>query len=306
VDAAEGRYSHAVRIVSLLPSATEIICAVGLRDRLVAVSHECDHPPGVAELPHLTRTLIPQGAPSGEIDAMVGESLARSGALYGLDALALGRLAPDLVVTQSLCAVCAVAADEVAAACRAAGGPRILTLEPSRLDDVFAGIQEVGSAAGRAAEAASVVSALRARVDAVRCRSAAIPGASRPRVAFLEWIDPLFSGGHWNPELVELAGGDDVLGRAGEPSRRVEWDEVVAADPQVVVVACCGYTEERARHDLPLLTARPGWDDLAAARTGRVHVVDGNAFFSRPGPRLVESLEILAHLLHPEANPAVA
>lgn len=291
-----------MRIVSLLPSATEVVCLLGLRDQLVGVTHECDHPADVASLPKVTRTLIPHDAPSSEIDALVREQLATDTALYHLNMPVLTSLRPDLIVTQALCDVCAVAADEVVdAACRLPGNPPVVNLEPMTLDEVFDAILAVGDATGRAERAAAEVARLRERVEAVAARTAAIPEEDRPRVAFLEWIDPPFNGGHWNPELIALAGGRDVLGSPGEPSRTVAWDEVRAAAPEVLFIACCGYREERARADLPILTAQPGWSEIPAVRSGRVFVSDGNAYFSRPGPRLVDSLEILAARLHPLA-----
>jgi iron complex transport system substrate-binding protein len=294
-----------VRIVSLLPSTTEIVCALGLGDELVGVTHECDHPPFVRGLPKVTRTLIPHDAPSCQIDALVREQLTTERALYHLDRDTLARVAPDLIVTQALCDVCAVAEVEVVdAARRLPGSPSVVNLEPMTLAEVFDAIAAVGVAAGRADRAAAVVAGLRARVDAVAARTATIPESGRPRVAFLEWIDPLFSGGHWNPELIALAGGVDVLGAPAAASRTVTWEAVRAAEPEVVFVACCGFSTERALEDLPLLQARDGWDELPAVRDGRVWFADGNAFFSRPGPRIVDSLELLAAALHPEVHNA--
>jgi len=282
-----------MRIVSLLPSATEIISALGLDDQLVGVTHECDYPASVQRLPRVTRTLIPTDASSGTIDELVRERLQSTGALYTLDLPALTRLAPDLMVTQALCEVCAVAEEEVqAAACMLPGRPRVVNLEPTTLAEVFDAIRQVAQAAGVTAEGEQVVARLAARVAAVTARVAA--RLRTPRVALLEWLDPPFCGGHWNPELVRLAGGVEVLGREGERSRQVAWDEVRAAAPDVVVVSCCGYGVERTLQDLPLIP--PG---LRAP----VSVVNGSHYFSRPGPRLVDSLEILAHILHPDLQP---
>ena len=293
-----------MKIVSLLPSSTEIVCALGLESCLVGVTHECDYPPSVRALPKVTRTLIPHDASSAEIDALVRERLATQRALYTLDLPVLEQLAPDLLVTQALCDVCAVAEAEVSeAARRLPGSPRVLNLEPMSLEDVFETLRLVGAATDRAAEAERVVTGLRARVAAVAARTATIPAAERPRVAFLEWLDPLFHGGHWNPALVELAGGVDVLGKAGQPSRTTPWEALVAAQPEVVFIACCGFDRERAREDLPLLASQAGWQELPAVQRGRVYLADGNAYFSRPGPRLVESLELLAHALHPAVHP---
>jgi iron complex transport system substrate-binding protein len=294
-----------MRIVSLLPSATEIVCALGLESSLVGVTHECDYPAAVARLPKVTRTLIPHDASSADIDALVRERLQSAKALYTLDLPTLEALAPDLIVTQALCDVCAVAEAEVsAAACALPGQPRIVNLEPTCLDDVFACLGLVADAAGVAGRGREVVAALRARVDAVASRSRDV--ASRPTVGLLEWIDPPFSSGHWTPELIALAGGRPLLGTAGERSRTLAWDDVRAADPDVLLIACCGFDVARTRRDLPILAARPGFAALGAVRAGRVYVTDGNAYFSRPGPRLVDSLEILAHAVAPDVHPLPA
>lgn len=284
-----------VRIVSLLPSATEIVCELGLGEDLVGVTHECDHPRFVAGLPKVTRTLIPHDASSRDIDALVRERLKTQRALYTLDMPTLERLRPDLIVTQALCDVCAVAEAEVtAAACSLPGRPQVVNLEPMSLADVLDTLQAVAGAAGVAHRAPAVVADLRRRIDAVAARSERV--ADRPRVVLLEWLDPPFSCGHWSPELVRLAGGDEVIGRAGRPSRTLTWEEVRGARPDVLVIACCGFSLERTLIDVPGLGARTGW-------AGRVYVTDGNAYFSRPGPRLVDSLEILAHALHPGVHP---
>lgn len=292
-----------MRVVSLLPSSTEIVCQLGLRDALVGVTHECDYPPSVAGLPKVTRTLIPHDAPSREIDELVRERLKTERALYTLDLPTLERLRPDLIVTQALCDVCAVAEAEVTAAAGSLPGrPRVVNLEPTSLDEVFDTLRLVASAAGVPPDRAeAVVGGLRERVDAVATRSERV--TERPRVVVLEWLDPPFSCGHWTPELVRLAGGDEVIGRPGRPSRTLSWDEVVAARPDVLFVACCGFSLERTLVDLPGLRSRPGWVDLPAVRSERVYVTDGNAYFSRPGPRLVDSVEILAHALRPDLHP---
>ena len=291
-----------MRIVSLLPSATEIICALGLEDQLVGVTHECDFPPSVQRLPKVTRTLIPTDASSGEIDRLVRERLQTDRALYSLDLPVLRRLRPELIVTQALCDVCAVAEEEVrAAACELPGGPAVINLEPETLSDVFGCIREVACAAGAQRAGDEVIGQLRARVDAVAGRTAALQ--YRPRVTLLEWLDPPFSCGHWSPELVPLAGGVEGLGRQGRPSRLLRWDDVLAWQPEVVVIACCGFSVDRTLRDLPSLGSVRGWQDVPAARSGRVYVVDGSHYFSRPGPRLVDSLEILGHALHPDVHP---
>jgi iron complex transport system substrate-binding protein len=296
-----------MRIVSLLPSATEILCALGLEDQLVGVTHECDYPPSVAALPKVTHTLIPHDATSSEIDALVRERLKTQLALYSLDMPTLERLNPDLLVTQALCDVCAVAEAEVQeAACRLPGRPRVLNLEPMSLQQVFDTLLLVGRATGTDAVAFQAVKALQKRVDQVAERTAAIPPGKRPRVAFLEWIGPLFNGGHWNPSLIEMAGGVDMLGNAGQPSRTTDWQTVRDCEPEVLFIACCGFSIERTLQDLPSLERQPGWDRLPCVQSGRVYITDGNAYFSRPGPRLIDGLELLAHALHPDTHPRPA
>jgi iron complex transport system substrate-binding protein len=291
-----------MRIVSLLPSATEIICALGLNDQLVGVTHECDYPPFVRQLPKVTRTLIPTEASSGEIDRLVRQRLQTKRALYTLDVPLLQVLRPDLIVTQALCDVCAVADDEVrAAACMLPGGPRVINLEPQTLSEVLASIRQVAAAVDVDRSAEEAIKRLTARVAEVVRRTAGLQ--RRPRVAFLEWIDPPFSCGHWSPELVRLAGGLEGLGHEGRPSRTLRWDEVLTWQPDVVFIACCGFSVERTVCDLPLLRFVPGWQGVPAVRNDRVYVTDGSHYFSRPGPRLVDSLEILAHTLHPETHP---
>ena len=294
-----------MRIVSLLPSATEIVCALGLEQQLVGVTHECDYPLAVLKLPKVTSTFIPPQAPSDEIDRLVRERVHGKRALYSLDIAALTALAPDLIVTQALCDVCAVAEDEV----RAAAGllpstPSVINLEPRTLIELLSALRTVGRAAGVSAEAEAVITALTTRIAAVEQRSTAV--VTRPRVAFLEWLVPPFSSGHWNPQMVRLAGGKEGLGLAGQPSRALMWDAVFSWKPEAIFIACCGFSVARTLLDLPALVALPGWDGLPAVRAGRVHVVDGSHYFSRPGPRLVDSLEILAHALHPDHHPLPA
>jgi iron complex transport system substrate-binding protein len=291
-----------MRIVSLLPSATEIICQLELGDRLVGVTHECDWPPSVRRLPKVTRSRIPARAASRDIDELVRDHLKTEQALYSLNIPKLAELQPDLIVTQGLCDVCAVSEAEVqAAACALPGEPRVVNLGPTCLTDVFDCLRLVGEAAECEERAEREVAALEARVAVVAERSARV--AKRPRVVLLEWIDPPFSSGHWSPELVQLAGGREVLSAVGERSRTMDWQEVVAAKPEVMVIACCGFDVPRSLEDLPILQDYPGWGELPCVCAGRVFVVDGSAYFSRPGPRLVDSLEILAHTLHPAVHP---
>jgi iron complex transport system substrate-binding protein len=289
-----------VKIVSLLPSATEILYALGLADAVVAVTHECDYPPQARAKPHITRSLLRPEMSSREIDAAVsGQLTSDAHSLYSIDRELLARLAPDLIVTQALCEVCAVDYDEVLDAVKSLPHPpQVLNLEPSCLQDVLDDIMRVGEATGRQEEAARLVQDLTERVERV---AAQVSGVERkPRVGFLEWLDPLFCGGHWNPELVELAGGEDAIGRKGQDSVRIPWERVRLYAPEVLVISCCGFSEERARQELPALELQPGYGDLPAVKSGRVHVVDGTAYFSRPGPRLVDSLELLARFVHPE------
>lgn len=288
-----------MNIISLLPSATEIIYALGLDDQLVAVTHECDYPERVRDKPAITRNVLRQDMTSAEIDAAVRSQLTTDAhTIYTIDRDLLGRLAPDLIVTQQLCEVCAVSYDEVLDAIRSLPRrPNVLNLEPATLSDVLGDIQRVGDVTGYAEQARRVVHDLECRITHVRDTVATAP--TRPRVAFLEWIDPLFCGGHWNPELVELAGGLDGLGNKWQPSTRIEWQQVVDFAPEVLVISCCGFSAERAAEDLPVLEALPGYHDLPCVRSGRVHIVDGAAYFSRPGPRLVDSLELLARFIHP-------
>lgn len=290
-----------MRIVSLLPSATEILALVGLEDQLVGVSHECDYPPSVRNLPHVTRSAIDGGLPSKEIDRLVREQLETEQALYHLDLDLLRELKPDLIVTQALCDVCAVAASEVdAAACLLPGNPKVINLEPMCLQEVFDTITLVGEETGHQQQARQALHELQRRIAAVRERADKIAEQERPRVAFLEWIDPPFNAGHWTPELIEYAGGIDCLGAKHQPSRTISPQDLISAQPDVLFVAQCGFQEARTEQDLPILTSIPGINTLPCSQSGKLYYTDGNAYFSRPGPRLVDSLEIMAHALHPE------
>lgn len=274
-----------------------------MTDALVGVSHECDFPADVRHKPRVTRCdLHDSGLPSEEIDRRVRETLHATGTLYTLDEPLLRELRPDVILTQRLCDVCAVGYGTVAALAHTLPGPpHLVNLEPMTLAEIFADIGKVAEALGVPERGRRVVAALQERVEAVRTR--ARQAARRPRCFLLEWVAPPFCGGHWNPELVDLAGGTELIGRAGTPSRSIAWEEVLEAAPEVLVLACCGFSIERTLQDLPLLKANPGWDTLPAVRSGEVYVVNGNAYFSRPGPRIVDSLEILAGILHPELFP---
>lgn len=292
-----------MRIVSLLPSATEMLCALGLEDMLVGITHGCDYPESVTRLPRVTSTGIPKDATSAEIDRLVRERHAAGLPLYDIDRGLLQRLRPDLLVTQGLCEVCAVSdrqAHDVAAGLP--GRPTVVTQAPRRLVDVFANILELGQLTGREAEAAGLVARLRRRVDRVVQVTAQLE--LRPRVTFLEWLDPLYACGHWTPELVELAGGREGHAATGAASRVLGWDEVLGWQPEVMVVAGCGLSTREVEAQFAPVARLPGFSSLPCATSGRVVAVDGMAYFSRPGPRLVDSLELLAHILHPAEFPA--
>ena len=289
-----------MRIVSILPAATEIVAALGLTDSLVGVSHECDYPPEVNGKPRVTHCEVyGKGLPSAAVDQWVNETLSAGSALYTLDTDLLRELEPDVIVTQQLCDVCAIDyASVVTIANSLPKKPKIVNLGPSSLSDILSDIRCVGEALGVVARAEAVVEVLARRVDAVK-RSAS-KANSRPRCFLMEWIDPPFCAGHWNPELIELAGGVDPLGKKWSPSTRVSWEQINDAKPEIMILACCGYEVERTRSDLPILEGIPVWESLPAVRHNRVYVVNGSAYFSRPGPRVVDSLEILAEIIHPD------
>ena len=289
-----------MKIVSLLPSATEIVYALGLGDHLAAVTHECDYPPEAGRKPVITRSVLPHGLSSGAIDEAVRGQLDQSHSLYTIDRDLLAGIQPDLILTQQLCDVCAVSYDSVLDAVRSlpSPGPRVLNLEPTSLADVLDTIRLVGLATGHEAEADRLLAGLRGRIEAVRARASR--AGTRPRTVLLEWIDPLFCGGHWDPELVGIAGGVDRIGRMHRPSTQVSWESIVDFAPQVLVIAQCGFGVERSAQDMPALEALPGYAALPAVRGRRVFVVNGSDYFSRPGPRLVDSLEMLAALIHPD------
>jgi iron complex transport system substrate-binding protein len=281
-----------MRIASLVPSATELLFALDLGDSVVAVTHECDYPPGVEQLPHLTRSVIPEGLPPAEVDAAVRERTGRGEALYELDEETLGELDVDLIVTQAVCEVCAVSFEDVRAiAERLPTNPPVISLDPGTLGEVLADVPRLAEAAGAEAAGERLAEEAAARIEAVE---RAVEGVPRPRVAALEWLDPLYIGGHWVPQMIELAGGEDVLGLPGERSRTADWAEVEAAAPEVVLAMPCGYYAEQAAAE----TVRHG--ERLAALGARVVAVDAAAYFSRPGPRLVDGIELLGHLLHPD------
>jgi iron complex transport system substrate-binding protein len=285
-----------MRIVSLVPHATELLFALGLGDQVVAVTHECDFPEAARSLPQITRDVLPAGLSAGEIDAAVRERTERGEAIYELDADRLHELEPDLIVTQELCPVCAVSIDDV----RAVAGtipsqPRVVALDPHTLGESFGDVRTIAQLTQTREAALDLVARQRARVDAVRL---AVRKAERIPVAAIEWFDPVFIAGHWTPQIVELAGGIDVLGFPGEHSQQTTWETVAAAGPRVVVAMPCGYDAERS-----LAEASAQADALRSVGAERVVAVDASAYFSRPGPRLVDGLELMAHILHPDLVP---
>jgi iron complex transport system substrate-binding protein len=283
-----------VRIVSLIPSATEIVCALGAEAELVGRSHECDFPAAVERLPVLTSPKMDPTASTAAIDREVRALVEEGLSVYRIDVDRLGALAPDLVVTQDQCQVCAVALDEVTAAVRSLTrrNVEIVSLSPLSVDDVKEDVRRVGRALGVPAKADAVVAEIADRLEAV-AEAARSTNTPRPRVVHIEWIAPLMVGGHWIPELVDWAGGEHALGARGGRTSPIAWDEVRAYDPEVIVVSPCGFKIPQSEKDRGLLEALPGWSDTAAVRAGRVFVADGNAFFNRPGPRLVETAEIV-------------
>jgi iron complex transport system substrate-binding protein len=290
-----------MRIVTLLPSATEIVCALGLGHQLVGRSHECDFPLQVVRLPSLTAPKFNPEGTSAEIDERVKKIVADALSVYRVDAARLRELRPDVIVTQSQCEVCAVSeSDVVAAVAEWLGGapPKIVSLAPYALDDIFTDMQRVADALDAPARGAKLVEVIRTRLSTIA--ELARAATSRPSVATIEWIDPLMAAGNWMPTLVEMAGGTNLFGTAGEHSPWMKFEELAANDPDVILISPCGFNMDRAAKDLPFLTNNPKWQQLAAVRNRRVFMADGNQYFNRPGPRIAESLEILAETLHPE------
>jgi iron complex transport system substrate-binding protein len=288
------------RIVSLLPSATEIVCALGFERDLVGRSHECDFPPSVEHLPALTEPKFRPKGTSAEIDRDVKKIVGDALAVYRVDTGKLRELKPDFIVTQSQCEVCAVSEADVEAAVGEWLGtkPKIVSLAPDALADLFADMQRVADALGAHQRGVELVARLKNRMETITAR--AKTAASRPKLATIEWLDPLMAAGNWMPELIEMAGGTNLFGRAGEHSPWMKFDDLAAKDPDAILVSPCGFAIARTMQETSLLTRRPGWSDLRAVHDRKVFVADGNQYFNRPGPRIVESLEILAEQLHPE------
>lgn len=288
-----------MRILSLLPSATEIVCSLGLADDLVGVSHECDYPPEVKTKPVVSASALSPTLRSAEIHGEVSAHRHPAHSLYRIDEQILRQIDPEVILTQELCTVCAIPVAQVREAARILAGPcRIISLEPNHLGQILDNILTVGEVTGREEQARAVTLSLQERID--RVAEAASHAASHPRVFCMEWMDPLIAGGHWVPEMVRLAGGTDGIGHDGAPSAVIPWEQVVEYAPEVLVVMPCGYKIERSLGEMDRLSARGGWHDLPAVRAGRVYVVDSSSYFSRPGPRTITGLEMLAEIIHPE------
>ena len=286
-----------MRIVSLVPSATEMLFALGLGDDVVAVTHECDYPAQAQNLPKVTHDVLPSGLSAAEIDAAVKERTLAGESIYKLDADALHELEPDLIVTQALCSVCAVSYDDVRAIAEEIDTqPVVISLDPHTVGEILGDARTLAKVTDSKDAAVDLVREASARIDRVRVLTRKAP--RRPRVVALEWLDPPFTAGHWTPQLIEYAGGDDMLGFAGENSAQTTWEEVAAVQPDIVIVMPCGYDAEIAHRE-----AEMHRDQLAAIGAGEIVAVDAGAYFSRPGPRIIDGLELLAHILHPELVP---
>ena len=292
-----------MRICSLLPSATEIAFALGLGDSVVGVTHECDYPPESKKRPVVVKSAIDHHrCSSGQIDTTVNEHLQGKKSLYAIDLVRFKEANPDLILTQELCDVCAVDYQEVVEAAQSLlQKPKIISLTPALLSDVLGDIKRVGEATGRTKEAEALAQSLKERIDHVREQASC--SDLRPRVVCLEWMDPIYNGGHWVPEMVELAGGRDGLGQRGEPSKKIDWRVVLEFAPEVVILMPCGFDLQRTLQEVDLLYRLPRWNQLPAVKQGRVFAVNGHAYFNRSGPRLVDGLEILAQIIHPEIFP---
>jgi iron complex transport system substrate-binding protein len=294
------------RIVSLVPSATEIAAALGLMEDVVGVSHECDFPNEANTRPRVTKCPVHNaGLASKEIDEWVRRALRENGTIYTIDEPLLRELRPNVILTQKLCDVCAVGYGTVARLAETLPGPpRIVNMEPSGLSDIFDDIRRIARACDVAERAEELVAKLSGRVEVVRQRAADI--AHRPRCFLMEWVDPPFCSGHWGPELVEIAGAHDPLGRKYQPSAQIDWHDVLEARPEIIVLALCGYDVDLAQRDYELLREFPGFDSLPAARTGDIYLVNASAYFARPGPRIIDSIEILAGIFYPKEFPEFA
>jgi iron complex transport system substrate-binding protein len=291
-----------MRICSFLPSATEMVYALGLQDQLYGVTFECDYPPEARNKPKVVRSLFEHIDPplsSGEISQIIGQRLQEGLGIYEVDQEVLQAAEPDVLLSQAICEVCAISSSQVTeCSLRLAKTPQILSLDPQYVGDVLNDIQRVAAATGTVARGKEIVANLQARIDAVTERAA--PAMTHPRVLHLEWAEPVMCGGHWVPEMIEMAGGVNCFGDKETGSFRLDWDAVIESQPEMIILMLCGYTAQRSLEDLPILAAKPGWDDLPAVRHNQIFAIDAGAYTSRSGPRLVQGLEIIAEILHPE------
>lgn len=288
------------RIVSFLPSATEMVCALGLGDQLVGITHECDYPPEVAVKPIVVRNVLPiEQMSQPEIDVAVTQRMRDGLSLYEVDEKLLKELAPDIILTQDLCQVCAPSGNEVTQALGLLPKkPQILWLTPKSLEEIFDNLRELGEATGRAKAAQELIAAGRARLEKIAAVTRNF--SNRPRVFCMEWLDPVYCSGHWLPEMVKIAGGVDALGRKGTDSVRIPWEDALKWAPEVLIITPCGFNLDKVIEQTPQLFNYPSWSDLPAFRHNRVYAVDANSYFARPGPRVVDGTELLAHLIHPD------
>jgi iron complex transport system substrate-binding protein len=288
------------RIVSFLPSATEMACALGLGDQLVGITHECDYPPEVEGKPVVVRNVLPiEKMSQPEIDAAVTQRMRDGLSLYQVDEQLLQELAPDIILTQDLCQVCAPSGNEVTQVLKLLPKkPQVLWLTPKSIEEIFDNLRELGQATDRVKEAQELIASGRARLEKIASVTRNL--SHRPRVFCLEWLDPVYCSGHWMPEMVEIAGGVDALARRGTDSVRIPWDDVLEWAPEVLIITPCGFNLSKVIEQTPQLFCNQGWSDLPAMRNGQVYAVDANSYFARPGPRVVEGTELLAHLIHPE------
>ena len=288
------------RIVSFLPSATEMACALGLGDQLVGITHECDYPPEVQGKPIVVRNVLPiETMSQPEIDAAVTQRMRDGLSLYQVDEKLLEELAPDMIITQDLCQVCAPSGNEVTQALNLLPKkPQILWLTPKSLEGIFENLRELGQASGRVKEAEELIASGRARLE--KLADATRNLSQRPRVFCMEWLDPVYCSGHWMPEMVEIAGGVDALARKGTDSVRIPWEDVLKWSPEVLIITPCGFNLDKVIELTPQLFSNPGWSELPAVRNDHVYAVDANSYFARPGPRVVDGTELLAHLFHPD------
>jgi iron complex transport system substrate-binding protein len=292
-----------LRIVSFLPAATEMACALGLGSQLAGVSHECDFPPEARSKPVVVRPALALEKMSlREVDAAVSERLRNGQSLYQVDELLLRRLQPNLILTQNLCQVCAPSGNELSVALKCLQPkPEVVWMSPHSLEEINQNLRDLGRATGRVAQAEALITTARARLEKIAARTRNL--SNRPRVFCMEWADPVYCAGHWVPEMVELAGGIDKLARRETDSVRIQWEDVLKWSPEILIFSPCGFHLAPALQQISHLQSQPGWADLPAVRNGRVYAVDADSYFARPGPRVVDGTELLAHLIHPELFP---